>query len=158
MAANKYPLITTVAVTVFWLAVPSTTWAGTPIELNSSQLDHITAGGAAVVSSANAQAGGVLSLTSTNVNSIVAGGVAPNPQQPAFTNDAGAADGTAVSVGSNLSQQNAPPASSGTSVTSAGAAQGNQVINHTFNYTTHGIGGVTFQTGWTFVYGGWTGL
>ena len=100
----------------------------------------------------------MLTLTSTNVNSIVAGGHAGNPQQPAFTNDAGASDGTAVSVGSNLSQQNAPPASSGTSVTTAGAAQGNLVINHTFNYTTHGVGGVTFQTGWTFVYGGWVGL
>lgn len=158
MAARKNSLVAAAATAVFLLAVPCVTWAGSPVALSDAQLDHITAGGANVSSSADAQAAGVLSLTGTYVNSIVAGGQSPYPQQPAFSTSAGASDGTAVSVGSNLSQQNAPPASSGTSVTTGGSAQGNQVINHTFNYTAHGVGRVTFQTGWTFVYGGWTGL
>ncbi len=126
--------------------------------LSDSRLDHITAGGASVFSSADAAAAGVLALTGTNVNSVVAGGQPIFPQQPAFTNVAGASDGAAVSVGSNLSQQNAPPASSGTTVSTGGTADGNLVINHTFNHTTQGVGGVTFQAGWTFVYGGWVGL
>ncbi len=158
MAATNKRIITMAAAAAFGLAAPSVTWAGTPVELSNSQLDHITAGGAIVISSADAAATGVLTLTGTNVNSIVAGGQSAYPQQPAFTNDAGASDGTAVSVGSNLSQQNAPPASSGTAVNTAGAANGNLVINHTFNHTTHGVGGVTFQAGWTFVYGAWVGL
>jgi hypothetical protein len=32
------------------------------------------------------------------------------------------------------------------------------VTNVTTNYTGHFAGGVTIQSGWTFVYGGWSGL
>jgi len=32
------------------------------------------------------------------------------------------------------------------------------VVNHTFNYTAQGVGGVQAQVGWTFVYGAWIGL
>jgi hypothetical protein len=43
-------------------------------------------------------------------------------------------------------------------VITGGSANGNLVINSTINQTVHGAGGVTFQAGWTFVYGAWVGL
>ena len=135
----------------------SATWAGSPVELTNNQLDRITAGGAAVSSSATSQAAGVLALTGTTVNSMVAGGTSPNAQ-PGFATTAGAADGTSVAVGTNIGVQNAPPPSSSTSVTTSGTSQGNQVIISTVNHTVQGVGGVTFQAGWTFVYGAWVGL
>jgi hypothetical protein len=57
-----------------------------------------------------------------------------------------------------LGLQGEPPPSSSTSVTTAGAAEGNLVINSTINRTIQGAGGVTFQAGWTFVSGSWVGL
>jgi hypothetical protein len=129
-----------------------------PMVLTNGQLDSVTAGGAIVISSVNAQAAGVLALTNTTSNSVVAGGVAPFKGQPGLTDSAGAADGTATAVGTNLGIQGEPPPSSGTSVATAGAAEGNLVVNSTFNQTIHGAGGVTFQAGWTFVYGAWVGL
>jgi hypothetical protein len=54
--------------------------------------------------------------------------------------------------------QGMPPPSSSTSVTTGGTADGNLAINSSFNHTTQGIGGVTFQAGWTFAYGTWMGL
>ena len=140
------------------LAAPVAARAGgTPVPLSARQLDGITAGGAAVASSANAQATGVLTLTGTTANALVVGGTSPYAQ-PGFSTTAGAADGTSVAVGTNVGVQQAPPPSSATSVVTAGTAQGNQVITSTFNHTTQGAGGVTFQVGWTFVYGGWFGL
>jgi hypothetical protein len=126
--------------------------------LTNGQLDRITAGAATVASSTDAQAAGVVALLNTTSNSVVAGGVSPFRGQPGLTNTAGAADGTAVAVGSNLSLQGEPPPSSTTSVMTAGAAEGNLVTNSTFNYTVHGAGGVSAQVGWTFVSGSWVGL
>jgi hypothetical protein len=139
------------------LMTSATAWAGGPVELTNAQLDHITAGAATVAGSVDAVATGLLALTTTNTSSIAVGGGSAYPQQPGYTNDAAAVDGTAVSVGSNFGQQGAPPSSS-TSVKTAGAAVGNQVTNVTTNYTGHFAGGVTIQSGWTFVYGGWSGL
>jgi hypothetical protein len=129
-----------------------------PMVLTNGQLDRITAGAAVVVSSTDAQAAGVLALVNTTSNSLVAGGTSPFKGQPGLTNTAGAADGTAVAVGTNVGLQGQPPPSSSTSVTTAGAAEGNLVINSTFNQTIHGAGGVTAQVGWTFVSGSWVGL
>jgi len=132
--------------------------AGGPMVLTNGQLDRITAGAPTVVSSTDAQAAGVLALVNTTSNSVVAGGTSPFKGQPGLTNTAGAADGTAVAVGTNLGLQGEPPPSSSTSVTTAGVAEGNLVINSTINRTIQGAGGVTFQAGWTFVSGSWVGL
>jgi len=132
--------------------------AGGPVVLTDRQLDNVTAGVAVVASSTYAQAAGVLSLLSTTSNSVVAGGLAPYKGQPNLTNDAGAADGVAVALGTNLGQQGQPPPSSGTAVTTAGAASGNLVFTATVNHTFQGAGGVTAQVGWTFVSGSWVGL
>src|SRR5579875_2006621 len=105
--------------------------AGNAVRLTNRQLDRITAGAANVFSSTDAQALGVIALTGTTANSVVAGGTVPYPGQPGLVDTAGAADGT---------------------------ANGNLVITATVNQTFHGAGGVTFQAGWTFVYGAWVGL
>jgi hypothetical protein len=131
--------------------------AGSPKELTNDQLDRVTAGAIAVNSSAGSQASGVLSLTATGGNSLVTSSPL-SAQQPGLSSSAGAADGTALAVGSNLAVQGMPPPSSSTSVTTGGTADGNLAINSSFNHTTQGIGGVTFQAGWTFAYGTWMGL
>ena len=126
--------------------------------LSDGQLDRVTAGEAIVVSSVNGAATGVLALTQTTSNSMVAGGLAPFKGQSGLTDDTGAADGAVTAVGTNLALQGEPPASSATSVTTGGSAAGNLVVNSTYNQTVHGAGGVTFQAGWTFVSGSWVGL
>ncbi len=147
---------------LFCLAATGTLIAGTvsalaggPMVLTDRQLDGVTAGAAIVGSSSDAQAAGVLALTSTTSNAIVAGGVAPYPGQPGLTDDTGFTDATATGQGTNLGQAGEPPTSSGTAVTTGGAANGNQVFTSTFNYTVKGAGGVTFQVGWTVVSGAW---
>jgi hypothetical protein len=139
------------------IITPFVARAGSPKELTNDQLDRVTAGAVAVNSSAGSQASGVLNLTATGGNSLVTG----RPlfaQQPGISSSAGASDGTALAVGSNLAVQGMPPPSSSTSVTTGGTADGNLVINSSFNHTTQGAGGVTFQAGWTFAYGTWMGL
>lgn len=132
--------------------------AGGPVVLTNGELDRITAGAAVVAASTDAQAAGVLALVSTTSNTVVAGGVSPFKGQPGLTNTAGIADGTAVAVGTNLGVQGEPPPSSATSVKTAGVAEGNLVINSSFNHTFYGAGGVTAQVGWTYVSGSWVGL
>jgi len=135
------------------------THAKTPSILSNGQLDSVTAGNAATVGgTADAQSTGALSIATTSGNSFVVQGASPYPGQPEFGPTGGMNVGTALAVGSNLAMQGLPPPSSGTSVTTGGAAYGNQVINTTSNYTSHGAGGVTFQVGWTFVYGAWVGF
>lgn len=132
--------------------------AGGPVVLTNSQLESITAGAANVASSTDAQAAGVLALVNTTTNSTVSGGTAPFAGQPGLTDTVGATVGTALAVGTNLGQSGEPPPSSGTAVTTGGSADGNLVINSTYNHTVHGAGGVTFQLGYTFVSGSWFGL
>ncbi len=140
------------------LCASITVLADGPMVLTNGQLDRVTAGAASVAGSADAQGAGVFTLTSTTSNSVVAGGTSPFKGQPGLTDTAGLTVGTAVAVGTNLGLQGEPPPSSATSVTTAGAADGNLVINSTFNYTVRGAGGVTAQVGWTFVSGSWVGL
>lgn len=128
-----------------------------PVLLTNGQLDRITAGAAVVTSSTNAQATGDFALVNTTSNSLVTGGVSPFKGQPGLTDTTGAADGTAVAVGTNLGLKGGVPPSSSASVTTAGGAQGNLVIQSTFNRTIQGAGGVTLQIGWTFVSGSWIG-
>ena len=148
--------LSTVAIVV--VAASSVARAGGPLTLSDSQLDRVTAGEAVVTSSTDGQANGVVALTQTTANSIVAGGLAPYRGQPGLTDDAGAADGTTTAVVTNIALQGEPPASSSTAVTTGGSAVGNQVITSTYNQTFHGAGGVTMQVGWTFVSGAWIGL
>jgi hypothetical protein len=156
ISSEKLTVLTTVAIVV--LAVSPVARAGGPVALSDGQLDRVTAGEAIVVSSVNGAATGVLALTQTTSNSMVAGGLAPFKGQPGLTDDAGAADGAVTAVGTNLALQGEPPTSSSTSVTTGGSAVGNLVVNSTYNQTLHGAGGVTFQAGWTFVSGSWVGL
>src|SRR5581483_2631093 len=93
-----------------------------PMVLTPRQLDRVTAGSSAIViSSTDAQASGVVSLATTTSNSVVTGGVQPFAGQPNLTNTGGAADGTALAVGTNLGFSGNPAPSTGTSVVTAGA-------------------------------------
>jgi len=132
--------------------------AGGPTTLTDQQLDRVTAGGAIVVAITDAQAAGALTLTSTTANSVIFPSPSPYPGQPGLAPTGAAADGTSLAVGTNLGLQGEPPPSSTTAVSTAGAASGNLVVNTTINHTVTGAGGVTFQAGWTFVYGAWVGL
>lgn len=132
--------------------------AGGPIALTDGQLDRVTAGGATVVSSADAQGLGVFTTATTTGNSFVSQGVSQVPGNPGLGTSMGFAVGTAVGVGTNLGVQGAAPASSGTAVTTAGVADGNFVLNATNNYAVQGAGGVSYQIGYTVVYGAWIGL
>jgi hypothetical protein len=129
-----------------------------PNTLTDVQLDHVTAGAAAVMSSVDAAAMGALALAGTTSGSVVVPEPSPYPGNPGLGPAGGATDGTATAVGSNVGLSGEPPPSSTTNVQTAGVANGNQVINSTVNQTVQGAGGVTFQAGWTFVYGAWIGL
>jgi hypothetical protein len=129
-----------------------------PAPLTDGQLDGVTAGAAAVISSTDASSAGALALAGTTSNSVVAQEPSPYAGNPALGPAGAATDGTAVAVGSNLGLKGEPPTSSMTNVQTAGTATGNQVISTTVNQTVQGAGGVTFQAGWTFVYGAWIGL
>ncbi|HLG85834.1 MAG TPA: hypothetical protein VKZ79_01405 [Alphaproteobacteria bacterium] len=134
-------------------------FASGPTLLTDRQLDGVTAGGSFVLSSSDAQATGSFTLTNTTSNSIVVNEPSPYPGNPNLGPSAGATDATATSVGNNTFTPNgAPPATSATGVTTTGGADGNQVITSSYNATIHGAGGVTFQAGWTVVYGAWIGL
>jgi hypothetical protein len=150
-----------VAVAVIGLVLGSaaSALARSPSTLSDRQLDLVTAGNAAnVFGSSDSQAGGAFTVAQTSGNSFVVQGASPYPGQPELGPAAGMTVGTALSVGSNLAMQNAPPAGGSTSVTTGGSANGNLVINTTQNHTVHGAGGVTFQVGWTFVYGAFVGF
>jgi hypothetical protein len=133
--------------------------AHSPTALSDKQLDGVTAGGAVIVlSSADAAAIGALALAATVGSTFAGQQASPYPGQPELGPASGVAEGTALAVGTNLGMSGQPPASTATGVTTAGSANGNLVINSTINRTFTGAGGVTFQAGWTFVYGAWVGL
>jgi hypothetical protein len=140
------------------LLSPLSARAGGAIALTDGQLDRVTAGGATVISSSDAQGLGVFATATTTGNTFVTQGASQIPGNPGLGTSMGIAVGTAVGVGTNLGVQGAAPASSGTAVTTAGVADGNFVVNSTNNYTLQGAGGVTFQLGYTVVYGAWIGL
>jgi len=125
--------------------------------LTDRQLDGVTAGGF-VFSTADAAATGAFNLTQTGGVSIGIQEISPYPDNPGLGANGGAAEGTAVAVGSNVTVPNQPPPTQSTAVQTGGGTTGNMVVNHTFNYTAQGVGGVQAQVGWTFVYGAWIGL
>lgn len=125
-----------------------------PVTLADGQLDGVTAGAVTVVSITDAAATGSFSLAGTTSNTF--GVRQAGASQPGLGVNAGVAEGTAVSVGTNLGFGKAPT-STATSVQTAGTADGNVRLTQGTNYTVQGAGGVTFQAGWTFVYGAWIG-
>jgi hypothetical protein len=129
-----------------------------PAALTDRQLDGVTAGGAIVASTTDAAAMGAFSLTGTTSNSIVVHEPSPFPGNPGLGPAGGVTDGTALAVGNNVTVPGQPAPTTATNVMTAGAADGNLVINSSVNHTTQGAGGVTFQAGWTFVYGAFVGL
>jgi len=126
-----------------------------PSALSDRQLDAVTAGGVAVVVSADAGAVGNMTLGGTTTTATAIGGASPD--QPGLTSGAGLADGVAIAVGTNFGLPGGPPSTS-TSVQTDGAATGNMVIKSTVNSTMHGPGGVTMTVGWTYVFGMWMPL
>jgi hypothetical protein len=140
------------------LCSSASAFAAGPIVLSDNQLDRVSAGGATVAQSSDAAAVGLLALTETTGNSAVIQGASPIPSQPQLAPTAGFADGTALAIGTNGGSSGGPPPATSTSVVTAGTADGNLVIHTTINSTVHGAGGVTFQSGWTFVYGSWVGF
>jgi hypothetical protein len=124
-----------------------------PLTLTDRQLDRVTAGGAIVFGTADAGASGIMPpLAQTNVTTIV--GSSPGPVTPE-TAYAGLASGTAVSFGSNgLPSTPAPygPATSNTSVGTAGGADGNYTLTISGAGTSSALG-LTIQVGTTYVYG-----
>ena len=128
-----------------------------PKALTDGQLDGVTAG-ATVMSSVDAAAIGALALTGTQSNSFATRQPSEFPGQPELSSSAGATEGTAVAVGTNVGVPNGGPTGASTNVQTGGYAAGNQVLGTTANYTVNGAGGVVFQTGWTAVFGAWFGL
>jgi len=126
--------------------------------LTDEQLDRITAGAAAVTGSADAQAVGAFSIAGTASNSFLVSPPSPYQGQPELGSSGAVVEGTAVALGNNLGLQGQPPASSTTNVTTAGAADGNLVVNYTRNFTVTGGGGFAVQYGITVVYGAWVGF
>ena len=131
--------------------------AGNVAVLTDQQLDRVSAG-ASTGAVTDAQATGALVLTSTTANSLVVSEPSPFAGNPDLGPSGAVSDGTATAVGTNVGLPNEPPPSRSTSVQTGGTASGNQVISSTINQTVNGAGGVTFQAGWTFVYGAWVGL
>jgi hypothetical protein len=91
-------------------------------------------------------------------NSFLVQGASPYPGQPELAPSGGLVEGNALAFGNNLGLSGQPPASTGTSVTTAGASDGNLVFNFTRNFTVQGGGGVTAQFGLTVTYGAWVGF
>jgi len=140
------------------LAVVASASADGPAALTDQMLDRVTAGGAIVGVSSDAVAAGVLALTNAQGNTVVAPSASPYPGQPGLGATLGVAQGSASAMGSNLAFPGVGQPSSATSVVTGGVADGNLVLNWTFNRTITGAGGVTAQVGWTIVYGAWVGL
>lgn len=142
----------------FLLCGPLGAQAARPLTLTDAQLDGVTAGAATVVGSADAAAAGALAITATTGTSVVVPEASPYPNNPGLGATGGLSDATALAVGTNVTAVGDPPPATATSVTTGGVATGNQVFTSTVNRTVTGAGGVTFQAGWTFVYGAWVGL
>jgi hypothetical protein len=123
--------------------------AGGAVALGDGQLDRVTAGGALVFSTADAQATGLITQASAGANSAFGSNLGV---QDGFGSEAGVASGTAVSLGSSGQAKGGPPATSSTAVTTGGAPEGNFTMTITANRTSSALG-LTIQGGFTFVYG-----
>jgi hypothetical protein len=131
------------------LLVAVTAHAGSPNQLTDQQLDRITAGGALVFATADAQAAGLITMASTGANTVFGSN---QGVQDGFGSESGIAAATAVSLASNGAAKGASPASSSTSVTTGGVPEGNYTMVFSANRTSTALG-LTVQGGFTFVYG-----
>jgi hypothetical protein len=123
---------------------PSIARAGSAVPLADAQLDQVTAGSAVVGSAASAQATGLITIANTASNSLIGSN---QSVEDGFGSYGGVTVGTAVAYGSNGGN-----ASSNTSVTTGGAAQGNFVLNMSGGGKAT-AGPLTIQAGFTSVYG-----
>jgi len=129
-------------------AGPALARSGRAVELTPDQLDRVTAG-TAVAADANSAATGVLTIGITNTNAVVGVNRGPNPT---LSSSGGLAVGAATSFGTNLAANTGQPATSGTSVTTGGSADGNFKVNISNNQALSALG-VTIQVGFTSAYG-----
>jgi len=130
------------------LVLSTTAHAGSPTQLTDRQLDGVTAGAFVVFSSADGQSTGLITMGSSNANSVVGS----NPSVVnGFGSEGGIATGEATSFGSDGNSTSAPPATSGTSVVTGGTPEGNYNIVISANRTSS-AGGLTIQGGFTSVY------
>jgi hypothetical protein len=143
--ALTFPLVAVSAL----LCTAGTVNAGGPVALGDGQLDRVTAGGALVFSTVDAQATGLITQASAGANSAFGSN---SGVQDGFGSEAGVASGTAVSLGSNGQAKGGPPATSSTAVTTGGVPEGNFTMTITANRTSSALG-LTIQGGFTFVYG-----
>lgn len=123
--------------------------AGSPTSLTDRQLDGVTAGGALVFSTADAQAAGLITMASAGANSVFGSN---QGVENGFGSESGIASGTAVSLASNGAAKGAPPPASATNVTTGGVPEGNYTMVISANRTSSALG-LTVQGGFTFVYG-----
>jgi len=154
--SNQHNLLKNLAIAAILTFAAAPAFANGPTKLSNQQLDRVSAGGAVVTSNTGAFATGALALTEATTHTVV-GGSTPIQNQPGLATVIGVSDGTATAVGANLGVSGPSP-TSGTSVNTAGAADGTTMLNFTTNQTLQGAGGVVFQAGWTVVYGSYTGL
>jgi len=130
------------------LVLSTTAHGGSPTQLNDRQLDGITAGAFVVFSAADGQSTGLITMGSSNANSVVGS----NPSVVnGFGSEGGIATGEATSFGTDGNSTSAPPATSATSVVTGGTPEGNYNIVISANRTST-AGGLTIQGGFTSVY------
>ncbi|MGA8758936.1 MAG: hypothetical protein WB611_22015 [Stellaceae bacterium] len=123
--------------------------AGGKVALSDNQLDSVTAGSAIVYSNAAAQATGLITIATTGSGSALGSNTGV---EDGFGSNGGVSIGTAVSYGTDGAAQGYPPATSTTSVTTGGSAQGNFVLDMSGGGQVT-AGPLTIQAGFTSVYG-----
>jgi hypothetical protein len=149
VVTNIKKLIFPLAAVTALLCVSANADAGGPVALTDGQLDRVTASGALVFSTADAQAAGLIVQASSGANSAFGSN---QGVQDGFGSESGLATGTAVSLATNGAAKGGPAATSSTSVTTGGFPEGNYTMTITANRTSSALG-LTIQGGFTFVYG-----
>jgi len=120
------------------LCVSAIAHAAGPVALTDGQLDGVTAAQGGPFAEANAAAFGAGLFTTGNTQTTATTGVADSP----FGGSNALATGVAVGIGMN----GVTPGTSGAAVTTSTEAQGNFVVNLSYNQTIYGIG-TTIQVG-----------
>ena len=149
MAGKKRTLSLTLAAAGMLLCASASARARGPVALTDGQLDHVTSGSAIVLSTAAAQATGLITIATTGSNSALGSNASV---EDGFGSEGGVTVGTAVAFGTNSGRMGDPPVSSSTNVTTGGSAQGNFVLIMSGGGTVT-TGNVTIQAGFTSVYG-----
>jgi hypothetical protein len=122
--------------------------AGEPTALTDAQLDRLSARGVIVVGNAASQATGLITMATTQSNSIYGSN---RGADGGSGSEGGIAAGTAVAFTSGQTQ-GALPASSSTDVSTGGTAEGNFTVTITGGGKAT-AGGLTIQMGFTATYG-----